>query len=71
MLYWLVSAAALVGLWMNIKKHVSCFFIWSVTNAAWVYVDIKHGLPEQAFLQAVYFVFSIYGILQWSRRDQR
>lgn len=44
MLYWLTSIAALIGVWLNIKKHVACFWIWSLTNAVWVYADIEHGI---------------------------
>ena len=68
MIYWLTSIAALVGVWLNIRRHVACFWIWSVTNAVWVYADLEHGIVPQAMLQAVYFLLSIYGIRAWSRR---
>lgn len=66
MLYWLTSLAALVGVWLNIKKHVACFWLWAATNAVWAYADFRHGLPAQAALQAVYFTLSLYGIWKWS-----
>ena len=68
MFYWLISLAALVGVWLNIRKHVASFWIWSVTNATWAYVDWAHGIYPQAALQAVYFVLSLYGIWKWSER---
>ena len=37
--YWATSIAALVGVMLNIRRHVGCFWIWTVTNAVWVYVD--------------------------------
>jgi len=67
MLYWLTSIAALIGVWFNIKKHVSCFYIWTCTNAIWVYADIEHEIYSQATLQAVYFMLAIYGICTWSK----
>ena len=67
MLYWLTSIASLIGVYLNIKKKVACFWIWAVTNAIWTFVDIKHGINAQAALQAVYFMLAIYGICQWSK----
>jgi nicotinamide mononucleotide transporter len=64
--YWLVSLLALVGVWLNIKKNVACFWIWAFTNLAWAEADLSHGLPAQALLQFTYFLLSIYGILKWS-----
>jgi nicotinamide mononucleotide transporter len=67
-LYWLVSLAALAGVWLNVRKHVACFYIWSITNAVWAYADLTHGLHAQAALQAVYFTLSLWGICAWSRK---
>ena len=65
-IYWLTAAAALLGVLLNIRKHVASFWIWSVTNATWTYVDYQHGIYPQAALQAVYFLLSIYGIWRWT-----
>ena len=64
--YWLTSAAALLGVWLNIKKHVASFCIWSFTNAIWTYADIVHGIYPQAVLQGIYFLLSLYGIRKWT-----
>ena len=65
MLYWLTALAALIGVWLNIRRHVACFYLWAVTNAIWAVADYRHGLPQQAALQAVYFGLSLYGINRW------
>ena len=70
-LYWLTAAAALLGVVLNIRKHVACFWIWSVTNAIWAYADYAHGLTPQAAVQAIYFALSIYGIARWSKDRRR
>ena len=67
-IYWLTSLAALVGVWLNIKKCASCFVIWAATNAVWTYVDLVHGIYPQAALQAVYCALSVYGICCWTRK---
>ena len=66
-MYWLVSLAALVGVWLNVRKHVVCFCVWAVTNAVWTYADWMHGLHAQAALQAAYFGLSIWGIVRWRK----
>lgn len=66
-MYWLVSLAALLGVWLNVRKHVACFYIWAVTNAVWTYADWMHGLHAQAALQAAYFALSIWGIVRWRK----
>ncbi len=69
--YWVVSIASLVGVLLNIRHNVACFWIWAVTNAVWAYADWRHGLPQQAAVQAVYFGLSVYGIRRWSRRPSK
>jgi len=66
-LYWIISIASLIGVWLNIHKNANCFVIWTGTNAVWTYVDIKHEIYPQAALQAVYFLLAIYGLCQWSK----
>ena len=46
--YWLTAVAALVGVWLNIHRRVECFWIWTATNAVWVYADLRHGIYAQA-----------------------
>ena len=69
--YCSTAEAALVGVWLNIRKCVACFWIWAVTNAVWAVADYTHGLVQQAVVQAVYFVLSIYGIVRWAQDRRR
>lgn len=69
--YWLTAAASLLGVWLNIHRHVACFWIWAATNATWAYADAAHGLAPQAVVQAIYFALSIYGIARWGRDGGR
>jgi len=70
-LLWLVSIASLVGVWLNIRRRVACFYIWTATNAVWMVVDASHGIWPQAALQGVYFGLAVYGIRAWSGRRER
>ncbi len=67
-LYWLTSVASLVGVILNIRQQVACFWIWTGTNAVWVYADVKHGMLPQAVLQVIYFLLALYGIWKWQKR---
>ncbi len=69
-LLWITAAASLLGVWLNIHRHVACFWIWSATNAVWAFADVTHGLLPQAALQVVYFGLSVYGIVKWRSNGQ-
>ena len=45
-IYWLVSIAAIVGVWLNVQKRVACFYIWGVTNAIWTYAEVTRERKE-------------------------
>jgi len=65
-LYWMTAVLSLIGVVLNIHGYRVCFVLWAITNAIWAVADYRHGLPQQAALQAVYFGLSIYGIVRWS-----
>lgn len=67
LIYWTTSIASLIGVWLNIKKKVACFWIWAATNAIWTYGDIQHEIYPQAALQAAYFGLAVFGIYKWRR----
>jgi nicotinamide riboside transporter PnuC len=68
---WLVSALALVGVVLNIKKRASCFAIWTITNIAWTVIDLRAGLEAQAALFAIYSGLSVYGLVEWTKTAKR
>ncbi len=65
--HWLLVAGSLVGVVLNIKHDKRCFWIWAITNATWAVVDFQAGIYSQAFLQAVYFLLAIWGLIEWNR----
>jgi nicotinamide mononucleotide transporter len=64
---WLVAIASLLGTWLNVRRHVGCFWIWSATNAVWSTTCFRHGLSAQGWLHLVYLGLAIWGIRRWSR----
>ena len=67
---WPVTSLSLIGVILNIYKRKECFYIWTVTNAAWAIYDYYIGAHEQAALFVIYFFLAIWGIIQWKKNDQ-
>jgi len=65
MIGWIITAASLVGVVLNIRHDRRCFIVWGITNAGWFAIDWHAGIYSQAALQAVYFVLSAYGWISW------
>jgi len=63
----ILTVASLVGVVLNIRKRRECFVVWSITNAAWTYVDYHRGIPAQAILFFIYFLLSLWGIWAWRK----
>lgn len=66
-LAWITAIASLVGVWLNIRRHVACFWIWTGTNVIWTVIDLQAGIYAQATLQAVYVGLALYGLWSWSQ----
>ncbi len=66
---WIITALSILGVVLNIYKMRTCFYIWSVTNFAWMIIDWRAGLYSQSALFAVYFVLAIWGIIKWKSSD--
>ena len=65
---WIITVMSIIGVILNIRKNKICFVIWTFTNFSWMCIDFYHGLYSQAFLFAVYFILSLYGLWEWSRK---
>lgn len=63
----ILTILALTGVILNIKKNISCFYIWFFTNASWSIIDFYKGIPAQGFLFLVYTGLAVYGIFQWKK----
>ena len=68
---WLLAILSLYGVVLNIQKRPSCFYIWSVTNAGWVFIDALAGVYAQAALFTIYLGLSLYGAWDWNRDRRR
>ena len=69
MIDWIVSAIALLGVWLNIKKDSCCFVLWTFTNGFWCVYDYSIGATAQSALFFVYFVLAVYGLYKWRKES--
>ena len=67
---WSLTALSLLETALNVKKLVSCFYIWTAVNAAWIGVDAYQHLWARMVLDAVHLVFAVWGIFNWRRRAE-
>lgn len=64
---WIITAVSLTGTVLNVKKHISCFYLWAFGNIAWLAFDLWSGLFSRAVLDAVQLAFAVWGIVEWSK----
>lgn len=68
---WLLTALSLAGTALNVKKRIACFYLWTVVNIAWVFVDCQQGLWARSALDGVHLAFAVWGIWDWTKRPPR
>lgn len=62
---WLFSIINVVGTLLNIRKMYLCFFIWSVCNVFWLYLDIVTAQYARIILDVINLITSLYGAYCW------
>ena len=68
---WVLTALSLAGTALNVKKRIACFYLWTVVNIAWVFVDFRQELYARSVLDGVHLAFALWGIWDWTRRPPR
>jgi nicotinamide riboside transporter PnuC len=66
---WIITILAIVGVVLNINKRVEGFYLWVGSNLAWGVIDYNAGLYAQAVLFIVYTGLSVWGIIEWRKKD--
>lgn len=68
LLGWLVTAVALIGVVLNARGNIVCFYLWVVSNGFYAIVNVRAEAYSQAALFGVQFGLAIYGHYCWKRR---
>ena len=64
---WVFVTLSLLGNFFVIQKNVLGQWFWTVGNVGWVAFNLYNEAYSQAFLFAVYFMMSVYGIIAWTK----
>ncbi len=64
-LMWGVVVASLCGNICIIKKKVSGFYLWSITNFLWAIYNFYINAIAQGVLMLICLLFCVYGIWEW------
>jgi nicotinamide riboside transporter PnuC len=64
---WCVAVASLVGIRLNMLRRKSCFVVWLVTNAVWLWVNVRNGSYAQAVLFGCYLGLAVLGWWEWRK----
>lgn len=65
MISWLAFVLAVLGNILVILKIRSAFVVWSIANAAWIYLAIGRGDIAQVALFTVYIALNLWGFYRW------
>ena len=68
---WALTALSLAGTALNVKKRIACFYLWTIVNIAWVFVDFQQELYARSVLDGVHLAFALWGIWDWTKRPPR
>lgn len=66
----MTAAISIVGTVLVIRKRLSGFYLWCISNVAWVFIDIEAGLYAQAALFVGYLGLSVYGVYEWKKNER-
>lgn len=66
---WIIFAISTAGLYFNVKKDPRCFALWSITNFAWIIIDVSAGIYSQAATFVLNEAFALWGLWHWWLRD--
>ena len=66
---WILTFISIAGVILNIYKNRWGFFFWMISNAFWIIIDFRKGIPEQSVLFVVYFLTSVWGWIYWSNES--
>ena len=68
---YLIMVVSLIAQVANIYKKRWCFYIWLCTNLIWMVHNWSIKEYAQAISFAIYFAFTLWGIIQWGKDDGR
>lgn len=68
-LSWTLTLISVLGTLLIIRRRVSGFYLWTISNLGWIVIDWQAGINAQAVLFVIYLATSIYGAWEWHKNN--
>ena len=68
---WILTTNSITGAFLNSRKKIQGFYLWTVGNFGWVLWALYHEIYPQAILFFIYLMTSIYGIIEWRKKKEK
>ncbi len=68
-LTWFLTLISLTGTVLNVRKNISCFYVWLIGDILWCIFDLKSGTYGRALLDFVQVILAICGIFSWRKNE--
>ena len=65
---WFLAVLSLLGNVFNVKKKVTCFYIWALGEIFWFILDCTNKTYGRAFLDLVQLIMAVWGIFEWKAK---
>lgn len=62
---WILTILSLTGSFLNVKKKIACFYLWSIGEVCWFVLDVSNHTYGRAFLDLTQLAFALWGIREW------
>jgi len=68
---WIATVIAMVGVVLNARHNIICFYLWIGSNSYYTVVNVLSGSYSQAALFAFNLVLAVYGIHCWKKKEAK
>jgi nicotinamide riboside transporter PnuC len=68
---WIATLIAMIGVVLNARHNIICFYLWIGSNSYYTVVNVLAGSYSQAALFAFNLVMAVYGIYCWKRKETK
>ena len=70
MIDWILALISIIGAILNIKRIKWGFALWIIANTGWIIFSFVSGIYGQVPLWIVYNILSIWGFIDWHRKEK-
>jgi nicotinamide riboside transporter PnuC len=67
---WLAFFISVIGIFLNAKKKISCWYFWMGSSVLWALFCYKTKQYPMMLNQSVFLVMNVYGLVQWKKEKK-